>query len=240
LLTTFASTEIAKYFGQSTADGISFQFRGIKKDAEKLRRVEREGGDVASALISDLQSGSVTPSNVTPSKPTPRRRAPVSGSAKKRTVQQAVYDIKQEGSDEEYEAAIADIGEQTPSKKPKVDSERTPLPQKRNNSTSESLAVRPSTTPSRSGRVPESLRENSQSSIDLETPMSSAPTSSNTASIFAPVSPKADKSTGGNNKNNNDLSSAFKSGGVDAYVGSQDPSTSMYTNASFSYQDGEI
>ncbi|KJZ80530.1 hypothetical protein HIM_00380 [Hirsutella minnesotensis 3608] len=29
---------IAKYFGQSTADGIQFQFRGIKRDAEKLRQ----------------------------------------------------------------------------------------------------------------------------------------------------------------------------------------------------------
>ncbi|KJK84932.1 hypothetical protein H633G_11244, partial [Metarhizium anisopliae BRIP 53284] len=38
-------TNIAKYFGQSTADGIQFQFRGIKKDADQLRQTHSSGGD---------------------------------------------------------------------------------------------------------------------------------------------------------------------------------------------------
>ncbi|EQL00973.1 hypothetical protein OCS_03315 [Ophiocordyceps sinensis CO18] len=42
--------DIAKYFGQSTPDGIQFQFRGIKHDADKLRAVEAAGGDVANCL----------------------------------------------------------------------------------------------------------------------------------------------------------------------------------------------
>lgn len=42
--------DIAKYFGQSTADGIQFQFRTIKKDADHLRQVHNSGGDVANCL----------------------------------------------------------------------------------------------------------------------------------------------------------------------------------------------
>ncbi|KAG6012286.1 hypothetical protein E4U54_007627 [Claviceps lovelessii] len=57
---------IAKYFGQSTADGIQFQFRAYKKDAETLRAVHSAGGDVANCLpLSTLTT--------TPSKPTPSR-----------------------------------------------------------------------------------------------------------------------------------------------------------------------
>ncbi|KAK0392422.1 hypothetical protein NLU13_1917 [Sarocladium strictum] len=229
--------EIAKYFGQSTADGIQFQFRTIKKDAEKLRQVQSQGGDVASALTSELQSGSVTPSAVTPSKATPRRRAPASGSVRKRSLQQEVEAIKHEGSDEDWDDIMTNLGEQTPSKRPKVDSERTPLPQKRHSTASGSLPIRLSATPGRSARGPESLNENSQSTIDLETPLSSAPASNGAPSIFGPVSPKASRSSRGEN---DDMRSAFKSTAVDAYVGSQNPSTSMYTNASFSFDDGEI
>ncbi|KHN94606.1 uncharacterized protein MAM_07512 [Metarhizium album ARSEF 1941] len=53
---------IAKYFGQSTADGIQFQFRGIKKDADQLRQTHSSGGDVASCL--SLQSGTSTPTKL--------------------------------------------------------------------------------------------------------------------------------------------------------------------------------
>ncbi|RDA86564.1 hypothetical protein CP532_6010 [Ophiocordyceps camponoti-leonardi (nom. inval.)] len=61
---------IAKYFGQSTGDGIQFQFRGIKRDAELLRQTEAEGGDVASALVTSASPGSnmTTPSRATPSR----------------------------------------------------------------------------------------------------------------------------------------------------------------------------
>jgi hypothetical protein len=130
------------------------------------------------------------------------------------------------------------LSAQTPSKKPKMDHDRTPLPQKQNNST---LAVRASATPSRSGRAPEANPDNSQATIDLDTPPSSASISNVAASIFGAVSPKANKANGGDRSNDhNDFNAAFKSSGVDAYVGSQNPSTSMYTNASFSFADGEI
>ncbi|KAG8421806.1 hypothetical protein J3458_003649 [Metarhizium acridum] len=51
--------DIAKYFGQSTADGIQFQFRGIKKDADQLRQTHSSGGDVANCL--SLPPGTSTP-----------------------------------------------------------------------------------------------------------------------------------------------------------------------------------
>ncbi|KAG5931135.1 hypothetical protein E4U53_001936 [Claviceps sorghi] len=61
-------TNIAKYFGQSTADGIQFQFRAYKKDAETLRAVHSAGGDVANCL--SLSTLPATPSKPTPSRPT--------------------------------------------------------------------------------------------------------------------------------------------------------------------------
>ncbi|KAG6236850.1 hypothetical protein E4U25_003274 [Claviceps purpurea] len=57
---------IAKYFGQSSADGIQFQFRAYKKDAETLRAVHTSGGDVANCL--PLSSVTNTPSKSTPSR----------------------------------------------------------------------------------------------------------------------------------------------------------------------------
>ncbi|RDA94407.1 hypothetical protein CP533_2229 [Ophiocordyceps camponoti-saundersi (nom. inval.)] len=59
---------IAKYFGQSTADGMQFQFRTIKRDAEALRKTEAEGGDVATCLTEGLTSATPTPSRPTPSR----------------------------------------------------------------------------------------------------------------------------------------------------------------------------
>lgn len=150
--------------------------------------------------------------------------------------------IKPEASDgEPDDDTFAMLSAQTPSKKPKMDHDRTPLPQKQNNSTPATLAVRASATPSRSGRAPEANPENSQATIELDTPSSSASISNMAASIFGAVSPKANKANDGARSNDhNDFNAAFKSSGIDAYVGSQNPSTSMYTNASFSFADGEI
>ncbi|EFY97304.2 hypothetical protein X797_006186 [Metarhizium robertsii] len=65
-------TNIAKYFGQSTADGIQFQFRGIKKDADQLRQTHSSGGDVANCL--SLPSGTSTPTRATAAARTPGSR----------------------------------------------------------------------------------------------------------------------------------------------------------------------
>ncbi|RTE70597.1 hypothetical protein BHE90_015000 [Fusarium euwallaceae] len=95
---------IAKYFGQSTADGIQFQFRTIKKDAEALRQTANDGGDVANCLNLGVGSN-LAPG--TPSKPTPTRSQPGSRSGKgaKRKVAVAPVSspIKRSLSDDENE-----------------------------------------------------------------------------------------------------------------------------------------
>ncbi|POR35038.1 Uncharacterized protein TPAR_04779 [Tolypocladium paradoxum] len=110
---------IAKYFGQSTADGIQFQFRGIKKDADTLRKVAANGGDVANCLANGMGSAATTPSKAgTPS------RGSRSGTARKRS--RHVPDLKRSSSDEEEDDADDDVEENwserdaTPSKRPKV------------------------------------------------------------------------------------------------------------------------
>lgn len=42
--------DICKYFGESTTDGIQFQFRGIKKDAQSLKAAADNGEDPTAAL----------------------------------------------------------------------------------------------------------------------------------------------------------------------------------------------
>lgn len=120
---TIVSTDIAKYFGQSTPDGIQFQFRGFKKDADILRKVESDGGDVANCLNLGSGGGSLVS---TPSKPTAARATGSrtgTGTGRKRTRKQP--DIIKRASSEEEEDDIADIDnwsehEDTPTKKPKT------------------------------------------------------------------------------------------------------------------------
>ncbi|KID77501.1 hypothetical protein MBR_03820, partial [Metarhizium brunneum ARSEF 3297] len=56
-------TNIAKYFGQSTADGIQFQFRGIKKDADQLRQTHSSGGDAAVRAGATIAAGAAPDSD---------------------------------------------------------------------------------------------------------------------------------------------------------------------------------
>ncbi|KPM38370.1 hypothetical protein AK830_g8183 [Neonectria ditissima] len=117
---TVLKTNIAKYFGQSTADGIQFQFRAIKKDAEQLRQVDSEGGNVANCL--SIGSASVGPN--TPSKPTPSRSiASRSGASSKRSrATPASSFIKRSESDEEDDddnVNFSDLDD-TPSKRVKT------------------------------------------------------------------------------------------------------------------------
>ncbi|KAF4120234.1 hypothetical protein GMORB2_3361 [Geosmithia morbida] len=73
--------DISKYFGQSTADGIQFQFRSIKKDADLLRQTAESGGEVATCPLPGLGgpgSAMSTPSKATPSRGAARKRKPAS------------------------------------------------------------------------------------------------------------------------------------------------------------------
>lgn len=129
--------DIAKYFGQSTADGIQFQFRGIKKDADLLRQTERNGGDVANCL--DISGG--TSAMSTPCKPTPTRpRAPRStGKGSKRKPPTTF--IKRSDTDDEDEKEECDDWsdkDDSPSKRTKTGA----LPGQRNGTPSRRAAVR--------------------------------------------------------------------------------------------------
>ncbi|KAF4509667.1 hypothetical protein G6O67_003813 [Ophiocordyceps sinensis] len=101
---------IAKYFGQSTPDGIQFQFRGIKHDADKLRAVEAAGGDVANCL----QGGGVSTPFSTPSKPTPARGTGT-GSRRKRIR----YDVDKDDDDADGPVENWSDRDETPSKRAK-------------------------------------------------------------------------------------------------------------------------
>lgn len=120
---TRTPSDIAKYFGQSTADGIQFQFRTIKKDAEALRQTANDGGDVANCLSLGVGSN-LAPG--TPSKPTPSRSQPGSRSGKgaKRKVAVAPVSspIKRSLSDDEGEDDELNFDEMdvTPSKRAKT------------------------------------------------------------------------------------------------------------------------
>ncbi|KAI8657443.1 hypothetical protein NCS57_01122400 [Fusarium keratoplasticum] len=114
---------IAKYFGQSTADGIQFQFRTIKKDAEALRQTANDGGDVANCLSLGVGSN-LAPG--TPSKPTPSRSQPGSRSGKGAKRKVAVAPVSSpikrslsddEGEDDEFNFDEMDV---TPSKRAKT------------------------------------------------------------------------------------------------------------------------
>ncbi|PFH55438.1 hypothetical protein XA68_18311 [Ophiocordyceps unilateralis] len=86
---------IAKYFGQSTPDGIQFQFRSIKRDAEHLRKTEAEGGQVATCLTGSPAAS--TPSRATPS----RRSATTASGGRKRGRRAAVKHVSSDDDDDD-------------------------------------------------------------------------------------------------------------------------------------------
>ncbi|PHH63459.1 hypothetical protein CDD81_5838 [Ophiocordyceps australis] len=113
---------IAKYFGQSTPDGVQFQFRSIKQDADILRKTASDGGDVATCLNASGGAPSIVS---TPSKTqvkTPSRRA--TGSGRKRV--RAELKIKRYSSaeDDDDDDAAMNWSERdedaTPSKRPRA------------------------------------------------------------------------------------------------------------------------
>ncbi|KAJ6781105.1 hypothetical protein PWT90_00686 [Aphanocladium album] len=125
--------DIAKYFGQSTADGIQFQFRTIKKDADKMRATADGGGDPSTCL--DLGSGSGPSFTPTTPPKTQRSRNTLTtpttgggGSAKRSRAGQSVVKIEsdEEGEDSESTHNWSEM-EATPSKRPrKFDASATP------------------------------------------------------------------------------------------------------------------
>ncbi|TDZ13162.1 hypothetical protein C8035_v000118 [Colletotrichum spinosum] len=106
--------DIAKFFGESTADGIQFQFRSIKKDAEALKTAANAGGNPATAL--NLSGGAGPSSAVsTPRKATPSR---VRASGGGRSTKKARTPVKQQPASDEDDEGETDYNavEDTPSK----------------------------------------------------------------------------------------------------------------------------
>ncbi|KAL6891018.1 hypothetical protein HDV57DRAFT_513488 [Trichoderma longibrachiatum] len=175
---------IAKYFGESTPDGIGFQFRGIKKDAETLRKVESEGGDVANCLNlgSARGSGSVMS---TPSKPTAFRSAGSrsgTGTGRKRARKTDL--IKRSESDEEDDDDVLDghnwsEHEDTPTKKPRTGAGA--FPGQRTGTPSRRAAAKANATIAEASAV---LLDNSDSQPEME-PSSSAGQTRRAGASFA-------------------------------------------------------
>lgn len=87
--------DICKYFGESTPDGIQFQFRGIKKDAQSLKNASDNGEDPSATL--SFTSG--TPSKRSPTKSTPGTARSTPTTARSTGGRKRKTPIKLEGSD---------------------------------------------------------------------------------------------------------------------------------------------
>lgn len=174
-----SSIDIAKYFGQSTADGIQFQFRGIKKDADLLRKVESDGGDVANCLNLGFGGGSSSLTS-TPSKPTAARAIGSrtgTGTGRKRT--RKIDIIKRSSSDEE-EDDVAEVDnwsehEDTPTKKPKTGA----FPGQRNGTPSRRAATKANATIAEAS----ALLDASDSQPETEAPAANAVSTFATAAM---------------------------------------------------------
>lgn len=153
---TFIFTDISKYFGQSTPDGVQFQFRTIKKDADHLRRVEAAGGDVANCLASVIGSGTGAACSTPVRQHAPRHpRGSGTGSTARRGtakrpapgsfIKRSDSDIEDDDDDdatissENWSAKDVDV---TPSKRPKIE----PTPRKQKNTPSRHAATKASAT----------------------------------------------------------------------------------------------
>lgn len=180
--------DIAKYFGQSTADGIQFQFRTIKKDADQLRKTAANGGDPSTCL--DLGSGSGAPSftpsaSATPKTPRSRNFAatPTTGGSTKRRLGPpagaAFVKIESDGEDGDSEATHNwSEMDDTPSKRTKTG----PAPGQKTGTPSRRAAARASAT------IADASAQLQTSDSELETPTArGAQTARPSASVVSPT-----------------------------------------------------
>uniref|UniRef100_A0A0B7JRE6 Uncharacterized protein n=1 Tax=Bionectria ochroleuca TaxID=29856 RepID=A0A0B7JRE6_BIOOC len=123
---TVEKNNISQHLGQSTPDGIQFQFRTIKKDADHLRKVKAAGGDVANCLPSAGSGGSVTS---TPTKRTPSKATPSKGSRPRASAKRGQGYIKEEDSATEEESEdFSELDQETPSKRQKTVGRKSATP----------------------------------------------------------------------------------------------------------------
>ncbi|KAK3299338.1 uncharacterized protein B0H64DRAFT_317455 [Chaetomium fimeti] len=69
-----AATAIQQYFGESTPDGLAFQFRGIKKGGDVLKAAAQKGEDPVGAFGAHVKGGARAASSV-PATPSSTKRA---------------------------------------------------------------------------------------------------------------------------------------------------------------------
>lgn len=216
--------DIAKYFGQSTPDGIQFQFRGIKKDAEAIRKAGRTNG--SSSLP------------VTPSKST---SAQSNGSSRPSTLKRSrATSIKRSSSDEDDSAPdMENWSEQddTPSKQP-----RSRGPAQKTGMPSRKAARRASATIADASR--QLLSSESPAEVEAETPPSSAALSSVGARTGHRTQSTISRADVGQplDDDGGDFSSersAFAGHGRDAFVGS-DVDMPSFTRPNGDFDPSEI
>ena len=141
--------DISKYFGQSTPDGVQFQFRTIKKDADHIRKVHAAGGDVANCVptLGGSGGGGGSTSFSSPAVKTPAsarsvgstgRRAKTTGGKKRAAptsfIKRSDSDIEEEDDDDLNEDSQDWSGkdmDETPSKRVKKEATPRTTPSRR-------------------------------------------------------------------------------------------------------------
>ncbi|KAK6219883.1 hypothetical protein QIS74_05385 [Colletotrichum tabaci] len=177
--------EIAKFFGESTTDGIQFQFRGIKKDAESLKQTANSGGNPATAL--NLPASATSSAFSTPRKPrTPSTKTRVSGGGRsttaKKTKQVRPVAVSEEDDEEDEEIDYNEV-EDTPSKS-RV---RDRILDGRVSKNTHTPNPRRSATPSRAATIAAAANIAQAAAVDLTTSDSDANTSDNAAGYDTPA-----------------------------------------------------
>lgn len=141
---TICFIDIAKYFGQSTPDGIQFQFRTIKKDADKMRDTADSGGDPSTCI--DLNGGGGPSSSFTPTTTPKTQRSrnfttPTTGGGstakRSRTAIVKIESDDEDGDDSESGHNWSEMEAATPSKRPRM----TPTPGQKNGGPPSRLAA---------------------------------------------------------------------------------------------------
>ncbi|KAL2119307.1 hypothetical protein VTJ04DRAFT_6267 [Mycothermus thermophilus] len=118
-------SEIQKYFGESTWEGIAYQFRAIKRTADTLKAAADNGGDPVQAFQALLDNGTIPRANIvvhTPLAPTPTpkktRPAPsgsVTPAAKRRKAAAVIEPESEDGAEDQPD--IEDNAEAEPETK---------------------------------------------------------------------------------------------------------------------------
>lgn len=133
LLTTCCITEIQKLFGESTPDGLEFQFRSIKKLGIAQKAAVEKGEDPSKLVVGNAGTGTPRASRVSAAiTPGSRKRAATAKTptSKRTQSKKAVGDSDDDSNEEDYDAKDVE----TPThKKPKIEGQSTvvtPTPRK--------------------------------------------------------------------------------------------------------------